>query len=63
MLVAIGTKRGLMEVYMWYYQARRAVYKRDHPVGKADVQAAAKLRFKELGYYGHTAAETHGWYN
>ena len=62
LLVAIGTRHSLMDVYMWYYQAKRLVYKRDHPVGSEECQAAAKLRKQELGHYGHKAAELAGWY-
>ena len=62
LLMAIGSTHSLMDIYFWYYHAQRLVHKRDHPTGSVDQRAAAKLRNKELGFYGHGAAERAGWY-
>ena len=62
LMLAIGSRYTLMEIYFWYYHANRLCHKRDHAWGSAETQAAAKLRYKEFGTYGHRAAERAGWY-
>ena len=63
LLLAIGSTHTLMGIYFWYYNARRIVHKRDHPQGSDDCRAAAQLRKRELGAWGHTAAARGGWYD
>jgi len=62
LMLAVGDRYTLMEIYHWYYHANRLCHKRDHSWGSEETQAAAKLRYKEFGTYGHRAAERAGWY-
>ena len=60
LMMAVGKEYTLMEIYYWYHHAYRLCHKKDHPWGSQIVRDASKLRERETGRRGHTAAEQSG---